>query len=85
MNLDRAERWLMEDSIRRLKPDPENWPEWLREELRALAMYCAQLPDEQRRRAIRVLLSPRAKAYLAEQARRAFVAHRMLSKAESNH
>ena len=73
----------MEDVLRRLKPDPENWPGWLREELQALAARCTHLPPEQGRRAMTAQLSSQARAHFAEQARRALVAHRLLTRVES--
>jgi hypothetical protein len=71
----------MDEAVRRLKPDPENWPGWLREELGALAARYAHLPPEEARRAAEAQLSSRARACLAEQARRARIAHRMLREA----
>ena len=68
----------MDEALRRLKPDPENWPEWVQAELRALAVCHAALPPAERARAVKGALSPQARAYFAEQARRALVAHRTL-------
>ena len=67
------------DALRRLKPDPENFPAWLRAELQALADAAAALPPEERRAAMKARLSPEARAYFAEQGRRAIHAHRLLT------
>ena len=69
------------DTLRRLKPDPENAPVWLREELQALADAAAALPPEARRAAMKAGLSPEARAYFAEQGRRALIAQRTLQEA----
>ena len=71
----------MDDAVRRLRPDPENWPEWLRAELRALANRHAHLPPEDALRAVRAQLSPRAQTFFVEQARRAGAAYRALREA----
>lgn len=71
----------MVEVMRRLKPDPENQPAWLREELCALADRCERLSPEERRQAMRDQLSERARAYFREQALRALRAHRFLTEA----
>ena len=71
----------MDDALRRLRPDPENWPAWLRAELGTLGERHAHLPPEDRLRVARAQLSPRARGYIAEQARRADVAYRALREA----
>jgi hypothetical protein len=72
----------MDDIVRRLKPDPENWPVWVRTELQALADGAASLSPTERVAAMRARLSPQASAFLAEQGRRALLAYRLLTAPE---
>jgi hypothetical protein len=72
----------MDDIVRRLKPDPENWPVGVRAELQALADAAALLPPAERGAAMRARLSPRTRAFLEEQGRRALLAYRLLTAAE---
>ena len=67
------------DVVGRLKPDPENWPAGLRDELRALAARSAHLAPAERQQLALAALSPRAWAQLRDQERRARIAYRLLT------
>ncbi len=69
----------MHNTVWRLKPDPEKFPVWLREEIVALADDFDHLPVVERRQAVKRNLSERARAYFVDQASRALSAPALLT------